>query len=244
MIAKNLKAEIRSALYPVPAAETRAVAATIAAARRLRPQYPYCPSYEGDLLYRLAARPEISRAIEIGFATGSTALYLLEAIASKGGAVFSIDYKQDDFDNLGIETVAASPRRDAHTLLEGNSNLLLPRLLDQGERFDLVFLDGWKVFDHLLVDVYYTARMLREGGYMFFDDANMPSTRKVISLLSRYYQFEEIDYSAFGEGWRHLAWFALSQGGLRWGRPYRAFRKPRDFDKLPAISRYDFWSSF
>ena len=70
-----------------------------------------------------------------------------------------------------------------HTLIEEDSARVLPRLEAAGERFDVMFLDGWKTFDHVWVDTFYCARMLKVGGYIMFDDARMKAVRKANSLL-------------------------------------------------------------
>jgi predicted O-methyltransferase YrrM len=238
---RRAKTYLRGLIAPQPLEETGPVTQAIAAMRQRHPAFPYCPVSEGNLLYRLASWPEIHSALEIGFATGSTALYLLEGMSPKGDKVVSIDFKQSDFDYLGVEAVKASPHARLHTLIEGNTNVVLPRLLGDGACFGLIFLDGWKVFDHLMLDAYYACRLLQPGGFLVFDDAIMPSTRKVISVVRSYYGFTEIDYAEFGETWRLRAQFMTTQGRHAFRRPYRAFRKPRHFDDLPAISQYDFW---
>jgi predicted O-methyltransferase YrrM len=211
-------------------------------AKRLSPHFPYVPVWEGNLLFQLAQRQATLRTIEIGFATGSTALYMLEAVAPKGGHVTSIDFCQSDFGYLGVKLVGESPYRSHHTLIEGNSNVVLPSLLRQGDKFDLAFTDGWKVFDHLLLDVYYLVRLLKEGGALMFDDARMPSTRRVISIVKRYYGFKEVNYQALGETRSDRAYMMLTTRSVR--RPYRAFVKPDGFDRLPAMTQFDWWAEF
>lgn len=166
-----IRSAIANRLRPRPCRGTERVAATILDAKRRSPQFPHVPVSEGNLLFQLAQRQATLRAIEVGFATGSTALYMLEAVAPKGGHVTSIDFRQSDFGYLGVKMVGDSPYRSHHTLIEGNSNVVLPSLLSQGDKFDLAFTDGWKVFDHLLLDVYYLVRVLKDGGALMFDDA-------------------------------------------------------------------------
>jgi predicted O-methyltransferase YrrM len=102
---------------------------------------PFCPPDQGDLLYSLARSTTDSRCLEVGFATGSTALYLL--LGSGQGSVVSIDYRQSDFDYMGVKTVKKSGMSDRHELIEGNTNVALPDLLRAGARFDVIFVDGW-----------------------------------------------------------------------------------------------------
>ena len=240
----SVRSFVRRIVHPAPLDATRSIASAVADARTAHAGLPFCPTHEGDLLFQLASRPSVRRCLEIGFATGSTALYMLEGIGSKAdGEVTSIDFKQSDFDYLGQRIVTASRHASRHRLIEGNTNTVLPDLYKGGFTCDLAFLDGWKVFDHLMLDVYFAARMLTEDGFIVFDDARMRSTRKVISILERYYRFVEIDYSQY-ETWKHRIWFGLSQGMRDWRRPYRAFSKPSGFESLPAITTFDYWRTF
>lgn len=209
--------------------------------RFFRPGLPFCPHWQGDFLYSLAFRNQCRDVLEVGFATGSTALYLLAGTANTG-EVTSIDYKQSDFDYLGCKVVNASPWAHRHLLLEGNSNEILPDLYRQRRMFDLVFLDGWKTFDHLAVDVYYCSRMLSVGGFMVFDDTRMPAVRKIISLLLTHYQYYEVDYRRYYEDIHTRLWFVASTRSLL--RPYCAFQKTRRECDLPVTRQYDFWHRF
>jgi predicted O-methyltransferase YrrM len=229
-------------LHPRPKAGSERVATDIAEAKSQNPGLPFCPVVQGNLLYQLACDTEVKSAVEVGFATGSTALYMLEGLAPRGGAVTSIDFKQDDFGRLGERMVQSSRYRTAHALIEGNSNIVLPRLLADGRQFDLAFSDGWKVFDPLMLDVYYLARLLGEGGFLVLDDTRMRSTSKVIALLEGYYGFREVSYSKCGEPWTDRAFMALTTRSLH--RPFRAFQKPESFNQLPALSQFDWWMPF
>ena len=48
---------------------------------------PYCPPAEGDLLYTLVTTHRLARCLQVGFATGSTALYLLAGAVPLRGEV-------------------------------------------------------------------------------------------------------------------------------------------------------------
>jgi len=218
--------------------ETAPLRGHIEAARH--PGWPYCPPDEGDLLYTLARRTPAGRALEVGCATGSTAIYMLAAMPE--GSLTSIDFAHGDHGRSGEALIAAAGQSARHQLVEDNSIDVLPRLFAAGERFDLVFLDGWKTFDHVWVDTFYAAKMLKPGGYMVFDDARMPAVRKCISLLRSHYEFEDIDGYALIGGWRLRLWHALI---ARTTKPhYVALRKPREIGETPAGRTFDFWADF
>ncbi len=241
----GVKSLLKRAFEYRPLPETAKVREAIAAARRpAAPRLPFLPTYQGDFFHRVIRERGLSRGLEVGFATGSSAAYMLNAMEPAGGTVTSIDYKQADFDYMGVELVQGMGGSARHTLLEGNSNRILPELLTQGHRFDFVFLDGWKTFDHLLLDVYYCNEMLDVGGVMVFDDARMPSVRKVNRLLERYYEYREMDYRAFGEDLRLRVWYVLNSGGHKVSRPFRAFAKERDTAELTVRNDWNFFRDF
>jgi len=233
-----LKEILKRNLIYRPLEVTAPVRAAVDSLRR--DGFPSCPPDEGDLLYLLANACPDSRCLEVGFATGSTALYMLAG--SKAGSVTSIDYRQSEFDYVGVRAVAQSGMAGRHKLLEGNSNTLLPELFRSSQQFDLIFLDGWKTFDHLWVDAYYCNQLLALGGVMVFDDTRMPSVDKALRLLHRYYQYEEID------GFRLLAWPRLRWWYLlttrTYRRPYRVFRKTRRYEDLAVSRDWSYWRNF
>lgn len=205
---------------------------------RRRDGWPYCPADEGDVLYLLAKTAK--DALEIGCATGSTAGYILEGL--QAGTLTSVDWKQDDYEREGERLVAQLGCSARHTLIEGDSINVLPDLFKQGRRFDLIFLDGWKSFDRIWIDTFYSARMLRTPGYMMFDDARMPAVRKCIRLLERYYAFRPTDTYRLIGGPRLRAWHVMSARSFR--RPYRVLEKTVEVDETDAARHFDFWRRF
>lgn len=207
---------------------------------RRHPGWPYCPPDEGDLIYQLANRTPSGRALEIGCATGSTAIYILAGMPH--GHLTSIDFAHGDHDRSGEALIARAGYADCHTLIEADSAIALPDLAKAGERYDLIFLDGWKSFDHLWVDIFYCARMLRTGGFMIFDDAKMRSVRKGVSLLKSHYEFSMVDNYGLVGGARLRLWHSLISRQTH--APYLALCKTKELDQTPAGSIFDFWAEF
>src|SRR5688572_25508142 len=81
--------------------ETAPIRAALAAATRAG--WPYCPADEGDLLFELARTVGDQNALEVGFATGSTAAYMLHGLGA--GQLTSIDYDQNQYEREGEKLV-------------------------------------------------------------------------------------------------------------------------------------------
>ena len=233
-----LKAFVRRAATYTGLAETERIRAALAAVSR--PGWPYCPADEGDLLFELAKASGDQDALEVGFATGSTAAYILHGLAT--GKLTSIDYDQNHYEREGEKLIDSLGFAVRHRLIEDNSIRALPELHASGARYGLVFLDGWKTFDHIWVDTFYCARMLNLGGFLVFDDARMQAVRKCMSLLRRYYRFADVDgYARIGGG-RLRVWHTLTTRTPR--RPYVALQKVIEIDQTEAGRQFDFWTPF
>lgn len=65
----------------------------------------------------------------------------------------------------------------------GDSNLVLPRLCEAGESFDLVLIDGGHRYDEVFVDFHFIRRLVKPGALVLLDDVWMPSVQTVVSWI-------------------------------------------------------------
>jgi predicted O-methyltransferase YrrM len=233
-----MKQFIRQATLYRGAAQTQPIRDYLMASKR--DGWPYCPADEGDVLFGLAGSLTGQDALEVGFATGSTAAYILFGLTS--GRLTSIDYDQNHYERAGETLVRDLGLADRHRLIERDSIRALPELHEAGARFGLVFLDGWKTFDRMWVDTFYCARMLTPGGFIVFDDAQMPAVRKCLSILTRYYGFTGVAQMGQAGGWRQRVWQILTTRSVH--RPYMVLRKTVEIDQTNAGRQFDFWRPF
>ena len=232
-----LKSFVKNALRYKPLSETEGVRGAIDAAGV--DGLPYCPPYEGDLLFSLIRKNGCRRCLETGFHTGSTALYMAAAVADRDGQVVSICVDDDESVQRGLELLRTTGHADRHRLIRENSNRALPELFLAGERFDFIFMDGWKTFDHLAFEMYYFNQILDRGGVIAFDDSYMPSVRKAITLLKRYYGYEEVNYRNHNQTGRLRLLHYFTQRSLH--RPYRALIKMLATEDQIAIRDWHFY---
>jgi hypothetical protein len=199
--------------------------------------WPYCTDDEGSLLYLLAQVSPDCDALEVGFATGSTGAYILAGLNS--GTLTSIDYAPDRYFRSGTKLINDLGFHNRHTLIEEDSAVALPKIYESSKRFHLIFVDGWKSFDRIWVDIFYCAHIVNVGGYIVFDDGQMPAVRQCISLLVSYYKFEFVDTYPLVGGWRLKLWHFLTIRSFH--PPYVALKKVCDIKDTAAGSQYDFW---
>lgn len=87
-------------------------------------------------------------------------------------------YKDGGLANLERAGLSIDFRRERSALALGD-------LLREGKRFDLIYIDGSHFFDEVLIDAYFSMRLLNDGGIMAFDDSTHPDVKKVLRYISR-----------------------------------------------------------
>jgi len=139
---------------------------------------------EGLCLYRLCCESKAKATLEIGCAYGFSTLYILAALARNSGERHvAIDPWEHGYFGIGVRQVKEVGMEASFRLVEEPSALALPRLISEGLRFDLIFIDGNHTFDAVFVDFTLSALACAEGGLIIFDDMWMPSIRKVVSFV-------------------------------------------------------------
>ncbi|GAC1653986.1 MAG: hypothetical protein NVS9B1_04350 [Candidatus Dormibacteraceae bacterium] len=81
----------------------------------------------------------------------------------------------------------------AVVLIREPSFLALPRLIADGLRVDLAFIDGRHLFDHLLVDLFYCDRLLRLGGVAAVNNASWPGLAKAVAYFETNRAYRRLD---------------------------------------------------
>ena len=144
---------------------------------------------EGEFIFQLIkANPNIQKTLEIGCGYGLSSLYICQAlfgrISAKHFIIDPLEYSL--FHGVGI----ANLRRagfDQFELIERPSEFALPEITQkEAGTFDLIFIDGWHTFDHVMLDLFYANYLIKVGGYIIMDDCNWPSVAKAVSYVSRY----------------------------------------------------------
>jgi predicted O-methyltransferase YrrM len=130
----------------------------------------------------------IVRTIETGCAYGLASLHICSALRDRPNAwhVIIDPLQSTEWRSTGV----ANLKREGLTrfeLFEEGSEFVLSRLAaEQSGTFDLVFLDGFHTFDHVLLDCFYATRLLRVGGYLVLDDTDMQAIARVLDYIQNY----------------------------------------------------------
>jgi predicted O-methyltransferase YrrM len=148
-------------------------------------------------LHELVVRFDLRNALEIGMANGTSSLVLCEALRERGGHLTSIDPFQgvpppQGFGGAGVERVRALGFEVMHRLIERPDYLALPALVDEGARFDLVFIDGWHSFDYTFLDMFYADLLLKDGGILAVHDTTSPAVYRSLRFLEQHKPYDRV----------------------------------------------------
>lgn len=202
-------------------------------------------SSPNNILVLLSLMDELRpmRTLEIGLALGGSALALAgkhrDFGAAPEGQHVAIDPIQDtEWDDFGVLAIQAAGLSGYCRVVRDFSSQALPRLLREAEEFDLVYIDGSHLFEDVIVDFHYCARLVGLGGVVLLDDASDRHVAKVVRFVRRNmrHAFREIDLSKYrdmttaAERLKYRAARALGRlqlvGFERVGDPVRAWDSP------------------
>ncbi len=137
----------------------------------------------------------ITQTLEVGCAMGFSSVAIASAIAGRAGAHHTV---LDPFQDLrwkgrGRHLIEQFGLAHVVDIMLEKSEYALPRLSESGKLFDFILIDGWHTFDHTIIDLFYSLRLLRVGGIVGIDDANWSSVAKVLTYAINYPSLEVIN---------------------------------------------------
>jgi predicted O-methyltransferase YrrM len=115
--------------------------------------------------------------LETGLGYGIATLFICEALLANGP-----DGHRTTYFGVGLQILEDAGVRDLVEFYAEESQIVLPRLLAEGRRFDLAFLDGNHRFEGVFLDLIYSGRLLKEGGIVFVDDTQLPGVRRAVDF--------------------------------------------------------------
>jgi len=146
------------------------------------------------------------RTLEVGLAFGGSCL-TFAALHREAGVETSRQHVAIDpfqtsvWERLGILAVERAGLSGYVEVREGLSCLQLPKMVERGEEYDMVYIDGSHLFEDVFVDAYFASRLLSAGGIMLFDDCRIPHVKKAIRFIRTNLadSLEEVDIGPFRE---------------------------------------------
>jgi predicted O-methyltransferase YrrM len=138
---------------------------------------PWCAAFS-----RIFNRADPVRILEIGSWEGRSTLFLLTYFTQ--GHLTAVDtwtgdleaqYVRRDLRDLEVRFDGnLAPCVARLTKRKGSSLQVLPQLLDEQQKFDVIYVDGSHFADDVLTDGITAWRLLKQGGVLIFDDFLTP----------------------------------------------------------------------
>jgi hypothetical protein len=158
------------------------------------------------IIHALMRETRAVRTLDVGLSFGGSALAFCASHKQLGRSPEAQHVAIDPFqatvwDSCGLMAVERAGLAGYMDLRQAYSALELPRLVEAGTRFGLVYVDGSHLFEDVFVDAYFITRLLVEGGIVAFDDSSNPHVAKVLRFLRKSLprSLEELDLSKYRE---------------------------------------------
>lgn len=139
---------------------------------------------QGRTLYDLVCQLKPQSSLEVGLAWGGSAIHILCAIEANGtGHHMALDPFQSSWSDIGVLEPERLGLGRYFTCLYERSDVALPRFVNEGRKFQFIFIDGDHSFDAAFVDFYFGHKVLDIGGVLMFDDAKAPGVSRVVAFV-------------------------------------------------------------
>ena len=152
------------------------------------PLHSHTKEKQCEFIEGIIADTKPTSTLEIGLAYGISTLAILDAL-SKLHQPFRhnvIDPYQSAWSNIGLSYIKKSGHSDKVTFWPKFSDEVLPKLYYENYKIQLAYIDSTKVFDVLLVDVYFITKILELNGILILDDCGFPGIRLLVRFLSQH----------------------------------------------------------
>jgi len=134
----------------------------------------------------LALKPR--RTLEVGLCFGSSALVFTASHREAGHPPerqhIALDpFQASSWADCGLLTIDRAGLSGWLDFRPVFSSLELPVLLRENRDFDLIYIDGSHIFEDVMVDAYFTSKLLAQDGIVLFDDSTDPHVAKVLRFI-------------------------------------------------------------
>jgi predicted O-methyltransferase YrrM len=139
---------------------------------------PWCLTFP-----KVFSRTDHVRILEIGSWEGRSSLFFLTYFANGGLVAVDTWLGGDEWDYNATANLSdlearfdgnVAPHAGRLTKRKGSSLQVLPQMLDENLKFDIIYVDGSHLADDVLMDAITSWRLLDQGGILIFDDVSAP----------------------------------------------------------------------
>ena len=133
----------------------------------------------------IKSNKSIQNVLEIGCANGISSLTISSALKDREKSFLTIldPYQEKMWRNVGKKMLEKSSFNNFKIIYNFSENIL-PQ--EKENKYDLIFVDGWHTFDQVMLDLFYSIKLVKLNGYVIVDDADSISVGKAISYYKKY----------------------------------------------------------
>ena len=124
------------------------------------------PPGEGEALSRWIVEEGATRTVEVGLAFGFSALYACQGLLECGHpdarhvVMDPNQFPESVYDSRGLNILEEAGVSSLIEFYGEESQIALPRMLQEGRQFDLAFIDGNHRFEAVFLDLLYLGRLV------------------------------------------------------------------------------------
>jgi predicted O-methyltransferase YrrM len=186
----------------------------------------------------LAISERVGTTLEVGLGLGVGTLSLCEALLEVGRPdahhVVVEPFPSEFFGGAGLRTVRAAGLEHLVEMVQGESQLVLPRLVVEGRRFDFALIDGDHSFQAIFLDLCFADRLVRPRGLVIVDDLWIRAIRLAVSYAEHNFDWELLPEAMMGAfRWRRLR--NLPRRRLRGTGNVAILRRPTEPPDRPGL---------
>lgn len=139
---------------------------------------------EGEYLYKFITQKNLSKTLETGLGYGFSAVYIIAATHSSHIAIDP--YAKDEvYQGIALKNAQRFGFEDLLEYKEEFSHIALPKLLNEKQQFDFIFIDGSHKFDNAFIDWYFCDLLLEQKGFIVFDDSWMRPIQRLVEFIRK-----------------------------------------------------------
>ena len=115
-------------------------------------------------------------------------------------------FQSGAWDNVAHKLLVQEGLLEYVNICERHSYIILPSLIDNHEKFDLIYIDGSHLFEDIFIDFYYSSKLLNPSGLIAFDDCTSKHVKKVLACIDSNfsYCFKRVNISQYRIGLSRL----------------------------------------
>ena len=157
------------------------------------------------LIREIILKENCFKTLEIGLGFGASALTFLSTLKEVENSNYNhtaIDpFQKKIFENSAIKLIKSAKLDQKFNFFESPSYEVLPELLKNEKKYDLIYIDGSHRFEDIFIDFYYSSLILEMNGIILFDDCTKLDIYKVIKFIKTNYKtfFKEIEYKKYNK---------------------------------------------